>query len=123
MLNEETIRIVEKGTCSSHSEVLVTESRGRSKSRGPKKGAAERRSKSRGRNTEIVCFYCHDKGHRKCQCRKWKKEKGKKKKEAHKQDSDSDSDAGRITSAVRLSLLLKIKVMRVVIVPLLSRSL
>lgn len=82
VLNEDPRRIAEKITCSSHSEVLVTKSRVKSKSRGPKKGGAESRSKSRGRNTKMVCFYCHDKGHKKWQCRKWKNEKGKKNKEA-----------------------------------------
>ena len=52
------------------------------------------------KNSELVCFHCHEKGHKKWQSRKWKKEKGKKKKEAQKQDSDSDSDADRITSTV-----------------------
>ena len=45
VLNEEARRIAERGSSSSHSEVLVAESRGRSKSRGPRKGASESRSK------------------------------------------------------------------------------
>ena len=78
ILNEETIRIAKKGSISSHSKVLVTESWGRNMSRGPRKSVAESRSKSRGINSEVVCYHCHEKGHKKWQCRKWKKEKGKK---------------------------------------------
>ena len=79
VINEETRRLAERDSSSSKSEVLVTESRGRSKSRGLKKGRAESRSKSRGRNAKVECWHCHDKGNKKWQCRKWKKEKGKKK--------------------------------------------
>ena len=73
ILNEEVRRIAERGSSSSHSEVLVTESRGRSMSRGLGKGTAESRSKSRGKSNEVVCYHYHEKGHKKWQCRKWKK--------------------------------------------------
>ena len=76
VLKEEVRRITEKGSSSSHSEVLVTKSRGRSMSRGPRKGAAENRSKSRDKSSEVVCYHCHEKRHKKWQCRKWKKRKG-----------------------------------------------
>ena len=89
VINEETRRLVERDSSSSKSKVLVIESWGRSKSRGLKKGRAKSRSKSRGRNAEIECHYCHNTGHKKWQCRKWKKEKGKKKQQQeHKQDSE-----------------------------------
>ena len=52
------------------------------------------------KNSEVVCYHYHEKGHKKWRCRKWKKEKGKQKKEAQKHDNYSDSDAGRITFAV-----------------------
>jgi hypothetical protein len=65
VINEETRRLPERDS-SSKSEVLVIESRGRSKSRGSKKSTAESRSKSRGRNAKIECHYCHNMGHKKC---------------------------------------------------------
>jgi hypothetical protein len=77
VLNEETRRIAEKGTASSSSDMLVTDSRGRSQIRDPKKGAAKGRSKSRGKYDDYECHHCHKKGHIKWQCRKWKKEKKK----------------------------------------------
>jgi transposase InsO family protein len=98
LLNEETRKIAEKGNASSSSDLLVTESRGRSQSRGPRKGAAKSRSKSRGKYADYECHHCHKKGHLKWQCRKWKKEKKKGKQQAQKHDSDSDSDAGQISS-------------------------
>ena len=55
-----------------------------------------------------------------------KKKKVKKKNEAQKQGSDSDSDVARITSAVDEMMIVidtEMKVMRIVPVPLLSRSL
>ena len=78
VINEETRRLAERDSSSSKSTVLVTESWGRSKSRGLKKSAVESRSKSRDRNVEIECFHCHKMGHKKWHCRKWKKDKGKK---------------------------------------------
>jgi len=65
VINEETRRLAERDSSFSKSEVLVIESRGRSKSRGLKKGRAESRSKSRGRNAKVECWHCHDKGHKK----------------------------------------------------------
>jgi len=80
VLNEESRRIAEKGSSSSHSGVLGTESRGKSMSRGPRKGAAESRRKSKGKNSEVVCYHYHEKGHKKWQCCKWKKRVRKRRK-------------------------------------------
>jgi hypothetical protein len=68
VINEETRRLAERDS-SSKSEVLVIESRGRSKNRGSKESTAESRSKSRGRNAKIECHYCHNTGHKKWQRR------------------------------------------------------
>jgi hypothetical protein len=46
VLNEEILRIAEKGSASSSTDMLLTESWGRSQSRYPKKGATKGRSKS-----------------------------------------------------------------------------
>jgi len=56
ILSEEARR-KEQGISSSESEVLVTEHRGKSKSR-----------------KEIVCFYCEKPGHIQKECRKWKRD-------------------------------------------------
>jgi hypothetical protein len=67
ILNEESRKIADKDGSSSHSEVLETQSRGRSKSRGPKKGERSR-SKSKGKYANFVCHHCHEKGHIKWHC-------------------------------------------------------
>ncbi|CAH9132849.1 unnamed protein product [Cuscuta epithymum] len=74
VLNEE-MRRKSQGS-SSHSDVLVTESRGRSQSRGPgNKG--KHRSKSKGKFADFECYHCGRKGHTKRFCRQLKKEKKK----------------------------------------------
>ena len=98
VLNEESRKVAEASS-SSHSEVLVTQSRGRSKSRGPGKGAERGRSKSKSKYADYECHHCHQKGHIKWQCDKWKKDKKKKKKQDQKQvDSDSDTEGNRVTA-------------------------
>ena len=108
VLNEESRKIADKDGSSSHSEMLVAESRGRSKSRGPSKGGERSRSKSKGKGkyADFVCHHCHEKGHIKWQCEQWKKDKKKKKKQVQRQpDSDSDSE-GRITAVEEIMSLM-----------------
>ncbi|CAH9138620.1 unnamed protein product [Cuscuta epithymum] len=72
VLNEE-MRRKSQGS-SSHSDVLITESRGRSQSRGPgNKG--KHRSKSKGKFADFECYHCGRKGHTIWFCRHLKKEK------------------------------------------------
>ena len=98
VLNEESRKVAEASS-SSHSEVLVTRSRGRSKSRGPGKGVERGRSKSKSKYADYECHHCHQKGHIKWQCDKWKKDKKKKKKQDQKQvDSDSNTEGNRVTT-------------------------
>ncbi|WJX13388.1 hypothetical protein P8452_03779 [Trifolium repens] len=78
VLNEE-LRRKSQGS-SSHSEVLVTESRGRQQSRGPSNRGTSR-GKSQGgfnRFANIECHHCKEKGHIKRFCRKLKRENKKK---------------------------------------------
>jgi hypothetical protein len=75
VLNEESRKIADKDISSSHSEVLVTQSRGRSKIRGPSKSEGRSRSKSKGKCADFLCHHCHEKGHIKWQCEQWKKDK------------------------------------------------
>ena len=108
VLNEESRKIADKDGSSSRSEILVTESRGRSKSRGPSKGGERSRSKSKGKRkyADFVCNHCHEKGHIKWQCEQWKKDKKKKKRQVQRQpDSDSDSE-GRITAVEEIMSLM-----------------
>ncbi|KAG7553078.1 Zinc finger CCHC-type superfamily [Arabidopsis thaliana x Arabidopsis arenosa] len=72
VLNEETRR--QSNASSSRSDVLVTESRGRSSSRDPKKDKNRSRSKS-NKFANLECHYCHKKGHIKKDCWKLKKDK------------------------------------------------
>ena len=66
ILNEE-LRRRNAGTSSGESRALVSENRGRGKSRD--KGHADKgRSKSRSRK-DIVCYNCGEKGHFKSQCK------------------------------------------------------
>lgn len=64
---------------SSQSEVLVTEKRGRSKSRGPKNRDKSRNKSNRFANVE--CYHCGMKGHIRKHCRQWKRENEEKGKE------------------------------------------
>ena len=84
VLNEE-VRRKTQGS-SSHSEMLVTENRGRSQKKGTK-GRGKSRSKSRSRYKNIECHYCHKTGHIQKYCFLWKKEnKGKQEKKEHHND-------------------------------------
>jgi hypothetical protein len=88
MFNEETRR-KEQGI-SSHIEALVTEKRGRSKSKKPRsddsRDKSRRKSKSR---KEIKCFHCGKPGHMKRECRKFKREQLKEKCEELKEEKDT----------------------------------
>ncbi|TXG70578.1 hypothetical protein EZV62_005513 [Acer yangbiense] len=91
VLNEEMRR---KSQGSSQSEVLVTEKRGRSKSRGPKN---RDRSKSKSNKfANVECYHCGQKGHIKKYCRQLKRdhknEKGKEKK------TDDSNDGDRVSA-------------------------
>ncbi|GMH14054.1 hypothetical protein Nepgr_015895 [Nepenthes gracilis] len=76
---------------SSHSEVLVIESRGRSRS-CHQKPEEKSRSKSRSRYQNLECHHCSKKGHIKKHCFKWKRENTEKEK----------GDKGRGGNALRL---------------------
>jgi hypothetical protein len=67
VLNEQSKKNADKDGSSSQSEVLVTQSWGRSKSTGPGKGERSR-SKSKGKYADFVCHHCHEKGHIKWHC-------------------------------------------------------
>ncbi|KAF8380019.1 hypothetical protein HHK36_027488 [Tetracentron sinense] len=90
VLNEE-MRRKSQGS-SSQSEVLVTEKRGRSKSRGPKNKDKGRSKSNKFANVE--CYHCGMKGHIKKYCRKLKREykdKGNEKKDVdEKKDDQTD---------------------------------
>ena len=91
VLNEE-MRRKSQGS-SSQSEVLVTERRGRSKSRGPKNRDKSKSRKNRFSNVE--CYHCSLKGHIKKFCRQLKREN----KEKFKEKNDDDSkDGDRVTT-------------------------
>ena len=80
LLNKETMR--KSLGSSSHSEALVTERRGRSKSRRPSKyDGSKGRSKSENRisRKKVECYYCYKKGHIKRESQKFKKEQEKEK--------------------------------------------
>ncbi|CAH9096206.1 unnamed protein product [Cuscuta epithymum] len=93
VLNEE-MRRKSQGS-SSHSDVLVTESRGRSQSRGPgNKG--KHRSKSKGKFADFECYHCGRKGHTIRFCRQLKKEKKKSdynNQKNHKKDEGGNGNA------------------------------
>lgn len=82
LLNEEMRR---KSQGSSSSDVLVTDSRGRSKNRGSQ-NREHNRSKSRSRLKDIECYHCGKKGHTKKFCRILKKEN--RDKEEQKEDGN-----------------------------------
>ncbi|KAF5781986.1 putative RNA-directed DNA polymerase [Helianthus annuus] len=99
VLNEE-MRRKSQGS-SSHSDVLVTESRGRGQSRGPS-NKEKHRSKSRGKFADYECHHCGRKGHTIKFCRQLKKEKKKadynNKKNNHKKD-DGGNDTAEVNTA------------------------
>ncbi|KAJ4721123.1 Retrovirus-related Pol polyprotein from transposon TNT 1-94 [Melia azedarach] len=87
VLNEEDRR---KSQGSSQSDILVTEKRGRSKSRGPKN-----RDKSKSKTNKfanVECYYCGLKGHIKKYCRQLKRDNKKDKGKEKKNDDSSDDD-------------------------------
>ncbi|GJR71007.1 putative RNA-directed DNA polymerase [Tanacetum coccineum] len=94
ILNEETRR--KSQGSSSQSDVLVTERRGRSQSRGPSNGGYHRSSSSKGKFADVECYHCHKKGHTMKFCRQLKKENKKKnynnQKNKHKKDDDGDEN-------------------------------
>lgn len=92
VLNEE-MRRKSQGS-SSHSDVLVTENRGRSQNRGPN-NKEKHRSKSKGKFVDVECYHCGKKGHTIRYCRQLKKEKKKgtynnQKNNPKKEDSGND---------------------------------
>lgn len=84
VLNEEARR--QSNASSSRSDVFVTESRGRSSSRDPKKGKERSRSKS-NRFANMECYFCHKKGHMKKDCWKLK----------NKQQGNQEEKVDRVT--------------------------
>ena len=74
ILNEEMRR--KSQASSSHSDVLVTENRGRSQSRGPS-NKGKHRSKSKGKFGDFECYHCGRKGHTTRFCRQLKRENKK----------------------------------------------
>ncbi|GMH21891.1 hypothetical protein Nepgr_023734 [Nepenthes gracilis] len=89
VLNEEVRRRSQGMSTSQHSEVLVTESRGRSQGRGPK-SENKGQSKSRSRYQNMECHHCGKKGHIKRFCYKWKRENtGKKRSEKRRGEEES----------------------------------
>jgi hypothetical protein len=90
VLNEE-MRRKSQGS-SSQSEVLVTEKRGRSKSKGPKN-----RDKSKNKSNkfaDVECHHCGMKGHIKKHCRQLKRENKEKGKETKNDDRIATTTAG-----------------------------
>ncbi|CAH1444283.1 unnamed protein product [Lactuca virosa] len=99
VLNEE-MRRKSQGS-SSHSDVLVTESRGRSPSRGPN-NKGKYRSKSKGKFVDYECNHCGRKGHTIQFCRQLKRENKKtnynNQKNNHKKD-DGGNDTAEVNTA------------------------
>ncbi|VFQ86020.1 unnamed protein product, partial [Cuscuta campestris] len=92
MLNEEMRRKMQGS--SSQSEVLVTEHRGRNANRD-QRGRGKSRSKSKSRYKNVECHYCHNTGHIKKNCFKWKRDnkaKGKNEKKDEGGDRVSTAD-------------------------------
>ena len=93
LLNEETRR---KSVGSSHSEALVVNKQGRGRSVTPHSRDHSRghsRGKSRGRSPnpkkDIECYYCHEKGHMKRECRKLKNKEKMREKSGEKKKEDT----------------------------------
>nr|GFC86950.1 retrovirus-related Pol polyprotein from transposon TNT 1-94 [Tanacetum cinerariifolium] len=97
ILNEEMSR--KSQGSSSQSDVLVTERRGKSQSRGSSNRGNHHSSSNKGKFADVECYQCHKKGHTIKFCRQLKKENKKKnynnQKNKHKKDDDGDdSDFG-----------------------------
>ena len=80
--------------------MLVTEERGRNKSKGPK-NKENKRSKSNGKFANVECYHCSKKGHIKKHCRKLKKEYKKNKGEKKK-----SNDENRVATTIKDFLLM-----------------
>ncbi|VFQ72031.1 unnamed protein product [Cuscuta campestris] len=91
MLNEEMRRKVQGS--SSQSEVLVTEHMERNANRD-QRGRGKSRSKSKSRYKNVACHYCHNTGHIKKNCFKWKRDNKPKGKNEKK-----DEGANRVSTA------------------------
>lgn len=89
VLNEEARR--QSNASSLHSDVLVTESRGRSSNRESKKDKNKSRSKS-NKFANVECHYCHKKGHIKKDCWKLKKDNKQGKRQEGGEDRVSITD-------------------------------
>ncbi|GJU39676.1 putative RNA-directed DNA polymerase [Tanacetum coccineum] len=98
ILNEEARR--KSQGSSSQSDVLVTERRGISHSRGPSNRGNHHSSSSKGKFANVECYHCHKKGHMMKFCRQLKKENKKKnynnQKNKHKKDDDGDDNTEMI---------------------------
>ncbi|KAL6315537.1 hypothetical protein AAG906_000839 [Vitis piasezkii] len=85
MFNEKTRR--KELSISFNTEALVTERRGRSKSKKPSNDYNHDKSRAKSKSRkEIKCFYCGKSGHIKRECRKFKREQFKGKGEKQKED-------------------------------------
>ena len=82
---------------SSHSEVLVTENKGRSQKKEPKGSKQNNRSKSKSRYKNVECHYCHKTWHIQRNCFLWKKENKDKKGKQKENHHDNDD---RVTTAI-----------------------
>lgn len=94
VLNEE-MRRKSQGSAS-HCEALITESRGRSQSRGPK-GKSKNRSKSRSWQKNVECHHCGKMGHIKKNCFKLKREKKNGSDSNEKKDHNQDDRVAAVT--------------------------
>lgn len=82
-------------------QVLVTENRGRCKSKGPKgRGNFRSQSKARGK---VKCFYCDKEGHVKKNCLAWK---NKLKEEKNQKKIDQDIAASASDEEVVIAIFL-----------------
>ena len=100
VLNEEMRR--KSQYSSSQSDVLVAETRERSKSRGQKNKEGSR-SKSRNKFANIECYHCGKKGHIKRFCRQLKRE-NKNNKDKEKNNDDNNNE-GRVATTTEDFLL------------------
>ena len=78
---------------SSQPEVLVTENRGRNRSRGPNNRGKSRSSSNR--YSHVECYHCGLKGHIKKHCRKLKREN---KEKGHDKKGDDNKDDDRVAA-------------------------